>query len=115
MKHNNTTKWRVLPAALVLAACVLLWVERSSGAEAKPLIQFEEVSDAAGVADVNSNTAGAAFGDYDNDGDTDIYVSSSDSLPSLRNRLYENDGTGKFTDVAGMRGVQNAGAIGRGA
>ncbi len=88
-----------------LIEVVFVTLIASIAAEAKPLIQFEEVSDAAGVADVNSNTAGAAFGDYDNDGDADIYVSSSDSLPSLRNRLYENDGTGKFTDVAAMRGV----------
>ena len=97
-----------------LIKAMFLALVASIAAEAEPLIQFEEVSQAAGVADVNSNTAGAAFGDYDNDGDADIYVSSSDSLPSLRNRLYENDGTGKFTDVAAMRGVQNAEAIGRG-
>lgn len=98
----------------LLIGLATLAVMASVNADAKPPILFEEVSEAAGVADVNSNTAGAAFGDYDNDGDVDIYVSSSDSLPSLRNRLYENDGTGKFTDVAAARGVQNAGAIGRG-
>ena len=98
----------------LLVGLAMLTMMASINAGAKSPIQFEDVSEAAGVADFNSNTAGAAFADYDNDGDVDIYVSSSDSLPRLRNRLYENDGTGKFTDVAAARNVQNAGAIGRG-
>ena len=38
----------------------------------------------------------AAWGDYDNDGDPDLYVSNF----GAENRLYRNDGDGKFTDVA---------------
>jgi hypothetical protein len=44
---------------------------------------------------------GAAWGDYDNDGDPDLYVSNSGEP----NRLYRNDGGGKFTDVAPALGV----------
>ena len=43
----------------------------------------------------------AAWGDYDNDGDPDLYVSNF----SFENRLYRNDGGGKFTDVAPVLGV----------
>ncbi|HOE62724.1 MAG TPA: FG-GAP-like repeat-containing protein [Candidatus Sumerlaeota bacterium] len=46
---------------------------------------------------------GAAAGDIDNDGDLDIVIANgaiNDQGPSsLCNRLYLNDGTGKFTDV----------------
>ena len=37
---------------------------------------------------------GVAVGDYDNDGDSDLYVTNVGE-----NRLYSNDGTGIFTDV----------------
>ena len=46
---------------------------------------------------------GAAVGDYDNDGDFDWFVSSIYDLPLggnwIGNRLYENDGSGGFTDI----------------
>ena len=44
---------------------------------------------------------GAVWGDYDNDGDPDLYVSNNGS----ENRLYRNDGAGTFTDVALELGV----------
>jgi enediyne biosynthesis protein E4 len=43
---------------------------------------------------------GAAFADYDNDGDQDLYVTNDGP-----NRLYQNDGTGRFLDVAPAAGV----------
>lgn len=39
-----------------------------------------------------------AWGDYDNDGDVDIYVSRNDNRA---NKLYRNNGGGSFTDVSG--------------
>ena len=45
------------------------------------------------LADVG-DCRGAAWGDYDNDGDLDLYVSRNGA-----NRLYRNDGGGKFVDV----------------
>ncbi|MFH1313553.1 MAG: FG-GAP-like repeat-containing protein [Candidatus Eisenbacteria bacterium] len=41
-----------------------------------------------------SDSKGCAWGDYDNDGDLDLYV-TNDGL----NRLYRNDGSGTFVDV----------------
>ena len=38
---------------------------------------------------------GTVCADYDNDGDTDIYVANDD----LPNFLFQNDGSGKFTEV----------------
>ena len=43
---------------------------------------------------------GATAGDYDNDGDLDLYVSNVG-----KNRLYRNDGGLRFTDVAPALGV----------
>src|ERR1700750_2563344 len=54
---------------------------------------------------------GAAFIDYDNDGWQDIFLVSGtrlDGLPadvSATNRLYHNDGNGKFTDVTEKAGL----------
>ena len=58
-----------------------------------------------------------AFWDYDQDGDVDVYITNSDSstnLLGIHNRLWENDGTGKFRDVSEERGVANLGGLGRG-
>lgn len=43
---------------------------------------------------------GVATGDYDNDGDVDIYVTNLGT-----NALLQNDGTGLFTDVTSIAGV----------
>ena len=43
---------------------------------------------------------GCAAGDYDNDGDSDLYVSCLGA-----NRLYRNDGDGRFEDVTAQMGV----------
>ena len=53
---------------------------------------FNEVEGAAG-ADDRGYGMGVAAGDYDNDGDTDLYVTNLGP-----NVLLENDGTGSFTD-----------------
>ncbi len=61
---------------------------------------FEEVTAPAGVAD-SSNSKGAVFGDYDNDGGLDLYVANDGG----DNRLFRNNGDGTFTDVARQTGV----------
>ena len=45
---------------------------------------------------------GAAAGDYDNDGDIDVFIVRGDIGPNL---LYQNDGTGHFVDVALQAGL----------
>jgi VCBS repeat protein/ASPIC/UnbV protein len=44
---------------------------------------------------------GVAAGDYDDDGDMDLYVSNIG-----KNRLYKNDGKGRFEDVAAFAHVE---------
>lgn len=80
-----------------------------------PLITFTDVSEASGVADVAVNSTGPAFADYDNDGDLDIYVPAEALAEGINNRLWENDGSGVFKNVASLRGVANDGSYSRGA
>jgi hypothetical protein len=63
-------------------------------------IAFYEGSIASGLAD-SGNVNGQAWGDFDNDGDLDVFLSK----PGAGNRLYRNNGAGVFLDVAGSAGV----------
>ena len=65
--------------------------------------KFEDVTSKAGVANERWG-AGAAVGDYDNDGKPDFYVTNFGV-----SRLYHNNGDGTFTDVAEKLGVARKG------
>ncbi|MGZ8848112.1 MAG: FG-GAP repeat domain-containing protein, partial [Pyrinomonadaceae bacterium] len=65
--------------------------------------KFEDVTDKAGVANERWGM-GAAAGDYDNDGRSDLYVTNFGV-----SRLYHNNGDGTFTDVAEKLGVARKG------
>jgi ASPIC and UnbV/FG-GAP-like repeat len=62
---------------------------------------FEDVSSRAGVG-ATAFTKGATWGDYDNDGFPDLYVSNMYG----DNFLYHNNGDGTFTEVGAKLGVQ---------
>ena len=63
---------------------------------------FVDVTEASGVATPGEGKSlGVVWSDYDNDGDLDIYVAND----SMRNMLFQNDGTGAFTDVTLLAGV----------
>ena len=69
---------------------------------------FSDVSEEAGVA--RSGLAlGAAWGDYDNDLDLDLFVNPNNELDGGTgvNRLYRNEGDGTFTNVAAEAGVED--------
>ena len=51
------------------------------------------------------NSVGVAFGDYDGDGDPDLYVVNR----GAPNVLYRNNGDGTFSDVTAVAGVGDAG------
>ena len=61
---------------------------------------FMDVANTAGVANLRY-CKGSAWGDYDNDGDPDLYVSNY----AGENRLYRNNGDGTLTDVAPELGL----------
>ena len=60
---------------------------------------FTDVARHAGVTN-DRYAKGVTAGDYDNDGDLDLYVSNAG-----KNRLYRNNADGTFTDVADQLGV----------
>jgi len=62
--------------------------------------RFTDVAEEAGVLNL-SFTKGVAWGDYDDDGFPDLYVSNLGTA----NRLFRNNGDGTFTDVAQQVGV----------
>ncbi|HEY8548377.1 MAG TPA: CRTAC1 family protein [Vicinamibacterales bacterium] len=71
-------------------------------------LRFVDVTASTGVSGVPW-AMGVAVGDYDNDGDPDMYVTASGS-----NALFRNEGNGRFVDVTAHAGVDdprwNAGA-----
>lgn len=64
---------------------------------------FADVTDTAGVGNAGNYGMGAACGDYDNDGDPDLYLTNFGA-----NVLYRNNGDGTFTDVTETAGVGDA-------
>ena len=64
---------------------------------------FADVTAHAGVGDTGYGM-GCAVGDYDNDGDLDLYVTNFGA-----NVLYRNEGDGTFTDVTGAAQVGDEG------
>jgi hypothetical protein len=68
-------------------------------------LTFEDASESAGVVDTSWGLAGG-WGDYDADGDPDLYVGNEFGT----NSLYRNDGDGTFTEVAAEAGALDRGA-----
>ncbi|NQT13411.1 MAG: VCBS repeat-containing protein, partial [Planctomycetes bacterium] len=71
--------------------------------------KFTDVTDEAGVGDTGFGL-GVTAGDYDNDGDLDLYLNNQGP-----NVLYRNNGDGTFTDVTEAAGVANGNLVGAGA
>jgi hypothetical protein len=70
--------------------------------------RFTEVTDQAGVGDPGFGLAVTAA-DYDNDGDTDLYLNNHGP-----NILYRNNGDGTFTDVTEAAGLAAESFMGAG-
>ena len=82
---------------------------------AKPLTLFPFFTDVAVMAGVSDAGIGdgsgfgeAVFGDYDSDGDLDLYVGNITQQPHV---LYQNNSDGTFTDVTSSTGVQIEGGV----
>lgn len=94
-----------------------------------PSIPFRDITREAGIGFVHESGAtgekllpesmggGAAFFDYDSDGDADLLLVSGASWPGAskknagRTTLYQNDGKGQFRDVTGEAGLAALGGI----
>jgi hypothetical protein len=65
---------------------------------------FEDTTPGSGVDAPGGYGMGVAVGDYDNDGDSDVYVTGFG-----RNVLLRNNGAGRFDDVTAAAGVVGSG------
>lgn len=61
---------------------------------------FTDVTVSSGLV-TNLYTWGADWGDFDNDGDMDLYLANSNGV----NQLFRNNGNGTFTEVGSLYGV----------
>ena len=62
---------------------------------------FTDVTESAGFSEATGRGLALAWGDYDDDGDMDIYIAND----ADQNFLYRNNGDGTFTDVSLTAGV----------
>ncbi|MFN7841782.1 MAG: CRTAC1 family protein [Pirellula sp.] len=62
---------------------------------------FQDVSKESGIADSAGPSMGVVAADFDDDGDIDVFV----ACDGAANLLYQNDGTGRFTEEALFVGV----------
>ena len=69
-------------------------------------LNFQDISQAAGFPDVNMYSYGASWGDYNNDGYLDVFISNRDEVTNnIPNFLYKNNGDGTFTNVTVSAGL----------
>ncbi len=71
--------------------------------------KFRDVTREAGLGD-SHHGLGVTVGDYDNDGDQDLYLNNQGP-----NVLYRNNGDGTFTDVTAKANVADGDKVGAGA
>ncbi|HKB07468.1 MAG TPA: FG-GAP-like repeat-containing protein [Candidatus Polarisedimenticolia bacterium] len=90
----------------------LVFANASADGKAQPALfrnkgdlTFEEITGTSGVAFRGIGTA-AVLGDFDNDGDADLYLTRLDGAA-----LYENDGQGRFSDRTQRAGVSVKGLV----
>jgi hypothetical protein len=67
--------------------------------------RFQDITGPAGVGVPEKIGVSASFADIDNDGDADLFVTTVRG----GNRLFENDGTGRFRDISAASGLNYAG------
>jgi len=75
---------------------------------------FEDITSTSSIGDIGKGTT-AAWGDYDGDGLLDLYVANHGCTECVqppgvlgaRDRLYHNEGNGRFTDVTFTLGYYN--------
>ena len=71
--------------------------------------RFTDVTLDAGMGQVHYPTQAAAWADFDNDGDVDVYIGNEHFADAVEapSQLFRNNGDGTFTDVASAAGVTN--------
>jgi hypothetical protein len=116
-------KWRVVVACALSLLCVAFALSSAQKRNASG-IQFEfqplsftlENCETPAKSVPETMAGGVAVFDFNNDGRPDIFLTNGAEIPSLRkteqkysNRLFRNDGNGRFTDVTESAGVRGTG------
>ncbi|GAA3791785.1 hypothetical protein GCM10022271_25250 [Corallibacter vietnamensis] len=70
-------------------------------------LNFTDVTAAAGLPVSNIYNWGASWGDINNDGLLDVFISNRDDSLQQPNLLYQNNGDGTFTDISTQAGIHN--------
>ncbi len=89
---------RAFLMSMLLGGLVVLETQAGAG------LVFTDVTAAAGVALPGTLNESVAWGDFDGDGDQDLYLTNNGP-----NKLFRNDGGGNFTEVAAAAGVAHSG------
>lgn len=75
-------------------------------------LQFEDITESAGLPIDEFTTFGACWGDYDRDGWLDLYYGERRmGNGTTVNRLFRNNADGTFTDVSELSGTSDPGKI----
>ncbi|MDG5491716.1 FG-GAP-like repeat-containing protein [Psychroserpens sp. SPM9] len=64
---------------------------------------FQDITSTTGMSTNNLYTYGASWGDYNNDGFLDVFLSNRTLI--VPNKLYRNNGNGTFSDVSLFSGI----------
>ncbi len=122
MRSAGLSFWKLIFLALaVTLSGAIAWNERAQGDDKTKTSLFSEVTARTGIKYKHHLTdfdgklgslvrwlaafggAGAAVGDFNNDGYDDLYVTNS--RQGYPNQLYKNNGNGTFTEIGARAGV----------
>jgi hypothetical protein len=123
---------RVIAVVGLAAGLIGLLCPSGTTAQQDSPVKFTDITTSAGITFKHDNArsvekylietmgAGAAWLDYDNDGNLDLYLVNSAAtkvyqpVAPLRSALYRNNGDCTFTDVTDKAGVAASGLFGMG-
>ncbi|MCB0462235.1 MAG: FG-GAP-like repeat-containing protein [Flavobacteriaceae bacterium] len=72
-------------------------------------MNFIDITAASGISTATMRSWGGSWGDYNNDGYLDLFLSNRDIANGLQpNLLYRNNGNNTFTDVSSSAGISSS-------
>ena len=75
-------------------------------------MNFTDITVSSGITTETMKSWGGAWGDYNNDGYLDLFLSNRDIVNrDYPNLLYKNNGDNTFTDVSNLVGISNVNHI----